>query len=174
MTALWHGTGCYVPNSVAVCPECGGELAARSMQWDEETGQPDAAAIEIDCIDYLSHYHGHNWHQSSWQPVRDAIAKWCKSMRAFRNPEDDMGDVICRGSRVLGSACGHCRKCYRELQDAWLALPSVANQVRNHGWDQCIAGKGSPTLADVRTFVLPKWQAWFEEFFEEERRRGNL
>ncbi len=75
--ALWNGTGCYIPKTVAVCPECGGELTARSMQWDAETGRPDAAAIDIECLDYLSHMSGHRWHQSDWQPIRDTIAKWC-------------------------------------------------------------------------------------------------
>lgn len=69
--------GVYVPKEVATCPECGGELQARSMEWDTETGQPTATGIELECIDYLSHESGHNWHQSTWQPVRDVIAKWC-------------------------------------------------------------------------------------------------
>lgn len=76
---LWHGIGCYVPKVVAVCPECGGELTARSMQWDTETGQPDAEAIDIECLDYLSHLSGHRWFQSDWQPIRDAIVKWCEA-----------------------------------------------------------------------------------------------
>jgi hypothetical protein len=73
---LLFGGNADVPAAVAKCPECGGELAARSMQWDEHTGQPDAIALEIDCADHLSHHHAHNWHQSTWQPVVDAVRKW--------------------------------------------------------------------------------------------------
>jgi hypothetical protein len=80
MKALWHGGGVYVPRSVAVCPECRGELTARAMEWDTETGQPSAVGIEIDCLNFLVHDGvGHRWHQSDWQPVRDAVAKWCKA-----------------------------------------------------------------------------------------------
>ena len=74
---LWHGTISAVPINIAKCPECGGELTARSMQWDAETGQPDATAIEIDRIDGPSHCDLHRWHQSDWQPVRDEISMWC-------------------------------------------------------------------------------------------------
>ena len=76
----WEGRadtrGVYVPKEVAACPECGGELTARAMAWDGD-GRPEAAAIELDCIDYLSHESGHRFTQDKWQPVRDAVAKWC-------------------------------------------------------------------------------------------------
>lgn len=100
----WGGSGCYVPGSVAVCPECGGELTARSMQWDAATGQPDATAIDIDCVDYLSHQHAHAWHQSQWQPVRDAIAKWCA---AFNLPQHLIdGKAEFSGTKATGMVFG--------------------------------------------------------------------
>jgi hypothetical protein len=75
--ALLFGGSTDVPDTIAKCPECGGNLAARSMQWDAASGQPDASALDIDCQDALSHCDSHRWHQSEWQPVRDAIVKWC-------------------------------------------------------------------------------------------------
>lgn len=72
---LWFGVGCFIPREVAVCPECGGELTARSMQWDEQTGQPDASAIDVICAGDPDV--NHRWWQSTWQPVNDCIAKWC-------------------------------------------------------------------------------------------------
>jgi hypothetical protein len=78
--ALLFGGSTDVPDTVAKCPECGGDLAANSMQWDAETGQPDAAALEIVCIaDARELTCIHRWHQSEWQPIRDAIVKWCKA-----------------------------------------------------------------------------------------------
>lgn len=84
-----------------------------------------------------------------------------------------MSDVICRGSFVLGSDCGQCRRCYREVQDAWLALHAVQYQISQFGEGGEIAGKGSPTFGDVSRFVLANWQSWFRDFIEDERRRGN-
>jgi hypothetical protein len=46
---LYFGGGCHIPKRIALCPECLGELTARSLQWDAGTGEPDAAAIEITC-----------------------------------------------------------------------------------------------------------------------------
>lgn len=74
MKPLWHGSGCYIPTTVAVCPECGGELYAKSLSWWAETGQPSANSIDIHCREDPDL--NHRWHQSDWQPVRDAIAKW--------------------------------------------------------------------------------------------------
>lgn len=75
MKPLHHGSGCFIPVTVAQCPECKGELMARSMQWDKATGAPHAAAIEIDCIEDLGYRHAYP--QIKWQPVRDRIADWC-------------------------------------------------------------------------------------------------
>lgn len=73
--ALWHGSGCYIPASVAVCPECRGELYAKSMSWDKTTGRPIGSALEINCVQDPDL--NHRWHQSDWQPVIDSIRKWC-------------------------------------------------------------------------------------------------
>ena len=75
--------GVYVPVSIARCPECSGEIQARSMEWEEETGRPTATGIELDCVDYLSHESGHSFTQDKWQPVRDAVAKWCNARIDF-------------------------------------------------------------------------------------------
>ena len=53
----------------------------------------------------------------------------------------------------------------RALQDRWLALGVVQNQIRNYGEQERIAGPTSPTFEDVRRFVLADWKAWFEDFF---------
>lgn len=79
------GRGIYVPKCVATCPECQGELQARSMSWEQETGRPIAEAIELDCVDYLSHDSRHSFTQDKWQPVRDAVAKWCDARVDYPN-----------------------------------------------------------------------------------------
>jgi hypothetical protein len=71
---LWNGSQYPVPKHVATCPECLGELVARSMEWETETGRPVASSIEIDCLGEIRQRH--DWKQHLWQPVRDAIAKW--------------------------------------------------------------------------------------------------
>lgn len=83
-SALWNVCGVpgtckvYVPKEVAVCPECGGELAAQAMEHEVATGRPTATGIEIDCMNNLRDGGPcHTWYQSAWQPIRDAIAKWC-------------------------------------------------------------------------------------------------
>lgn len=89
LRALWGGTRCYVPRSVAVCPECGGELAAHAMSMIAATGQPVASAIEIECLTDLDgrgetkNGLGHRWFQSDWKPVRDAVAKWSGAFLDF-------------------------------------------------------------------------------------------
>jgi NMD protein affecting ribosome stability and mRNA decay len=75
MKPLHHGSGCFIPTTVAVCPECGGELYAKSNQWVEATGQPIACDIDIHCHD--DEHLTHRYWQSHWQPVIDAIRKWC-------------------------------------------------------------------------------------------------
>lgn len=79
MNPLHHGQSCYVPREVAVCPECGGELIAKAMAWCDSTGIPDQRAIDIDCISWMNarpNKFDHQYQQSTWQPVRDAVAKW--------------------------------------------------------------------------------------------------
>jgi len=73
--------GVYVPDIVAICPECRGELVARAMAWEKD-GRPIAAAIELDCMNDLRDGKPcHKWHQSDWQPARDAVAAWCDAKR---------------------------------------------------------------------------------------------
>jgi hypothetical protein len=72
-----EGTGCYVPQELCVCPECGGELAARCIHHEASTGRPIASGIELDCMnDLRDGKPAHKWHQSTWQPIRDKIAEW--------------------------------------------------------------------------------------------------
>ena len=80
---LWHGTGCYVPKEIAVCPECGGELQARSMEWATESGRPNSSALEVYCVNDYSDEPGdwHSYRQDKWQPINDAIAKWCGAIQ---------------------------------------------------------------------------------------------
>ena len=53
----------------------------------------------------------------------------------------------------------------RAIQDRWLALGVVQNQIRNYGEHERIAGPTSPTFEDVRRFVLVDWRQWFNDFF---------
>lgn len=63
-----------VPKAIAVCPECGGGLFARSFAH-EESGQPVGTSIDVDCVrDAMKGEH--SWRQSDWQPVVDAVRKW--------------------------------------------------------------------------------------------------
>lgn len=70
-----------VPRTIAECPECGGGLCVVANAWDEETGQPTGSALQIECEhdDPESDDESleHRWWQSDWQPVVDAVRKWC-------------------------------------------------------------------------------------------------
>lgn len=55
----------------------------------------------------------------------------------------------------------------RTLQDRWLRDPLVRCQVETHGENHPIATADAPTFRDVRTMLLPQWEAWFREFLEE-------
>lgn len=69
--------GIYVPQAIAKCPECGGELAAKAMAFTAND-TPIASSIELDCMNDLRDGKPcHKWYQSTWQPIRDAITKWC-------------------------------------------------------------------------------------------------
>ena len=74
---LWHGSGCYVPREIAKCPECGSELQAKSNGWVAATGQPNGSDIDVYCANDPDL--NHRFWQSDWQPVMDAIRKWCKA-----------------------------------------------------------------------------------------------
>jgi hypothetical protein len=69
--------GIFVPQAIAKCPECGGELAARAMAFTA-SDTPIASSIELDCMNDLRDGKPcHKWYQSTWQPIRDAVVKWC-------------------------------------------------------------------------------------------------
>ncbi len=74
---LWHGSGCYVPRAIAACPECSGEIYAKSLAWDEDTGQPLAEGLDFGCVSDPDC--NHSWRQSDWQPVVDSVRKWCNA-----------------------------------------------------------------------------------------------
>jgi hypothetical protein len=84
--SLQFGKGCYVPKAVAVCPECGGELIARSMAWDTESGRPHKEALEIDCL-YANPNPTHRYLQHDWQRVDDAVAKFGNAVSCFTGEE---------------------------------------------------------------------------------------
>ncbi len=89
LKALQFGKGCYVPKTVAVCPECGGELIARSMQWDSESGRPHKEALEIDCLkDYANVSPMHRYLQCDWQKVNDSVAKFGNAVSCFAEDEE--------------------------------------------------------------------------------------
>lgn len=79
---LWGGKSCDVPRAVAVCLECGHSLHVSCNAWDEETGQPHGADLQIDCEnekwfdDDEDKGFEHRWFQSDWQSVVDAVRKW--------------------------------------------------------------------------------------------------
>lgn len=55
----------------------------------------------------------------------------------------------------------------RKLQDAWLRDPLVRHQIETHGENHPIATADAPTFGEVRTTLLPEWEAWFREFLAE-------
>jgi hypothetical protein len=75
---LLHGGYCPVPNTIAVCPECGGQLYAENNEWDGETGIPVIGGLIIDCKND-SVIEGHRYLQSDWQSITSAIEKWCSA-----------------------------------------------------------------------------------------------
>ena len=75
VNALWYGGSALVPVQVAICPECGAQLFAECTAWGTENGEPDKGAVMVDCVDDPDCEHRH-W-QCDWQPVVDAVEKWC-------------------------------------------------------------------------------------------------
>jgi hypothetical protein len=68
-----------VPESVAVCPECSKGLIAVAGAWSED-GRPAVEGIDIECVSEMredANPKPHGYAQSKWQPVREAVAKWC-------------------------------------------------------------------------------------------------
>jgi len=75
-----RGRGLYVPDQVAKCPECGDGLIAECNEHETQTGRPVAAGIELTCLCHMRAWScevNHKWSQDKWQPVRDAVSKWC-------------------------------------------------------------------------------------------------
>jgi hypothetical protein len=95
---LFYGGGSMVPLSVAMCPECQGQLHAECNRWDAITGKPIADGIDVTCCDEQllldewennddderSHREvAHRWHQSDWQPIVDTVRKWAVNKRRW-------------------------------------------------------------------------------------------
>ena len=80
---LYRGGEASVPREIAVCPECQGSLTARSQEWEIDTGRPNAAALAVDCDADTGRDEewNHSYWQSDWQPVIDAVAKWCDALQ---------------------------------------------------------------------------------------------
>jgi hypothetical protein len=85
---LWgKGPGIYLPTGIAKCPECGHELIAQCLEHEAETGRPVATGIELDCLSFIRdggfEKTMHSYSQDKWQPVRDAVVKWCDARVDF-------------------------------------------------------------------------------------------
>jgi hypothetical protein len=76
----------WVPESVAVCPECRGRLALNVDEWESETGRPTEGGVTIDCErepDLDDHSPEakdaeHRWWQGEWMPVVDRVTAWAQ------------------------------------------------------------------------------------------------
>jgi hypothetical protein len=89
-----HPTVVRVPNEVACCPECGGQLYLQVEACGTESRIPDEHGIEVDCenepdpedenFDTLDQ---HRWWQGEWQPVIDKVYRWAtKHIRVQETP----------------------------------------------------------------------------------------
>lgn len=75
--SIREGRGLYVADKVAVCPECGSGLIAECREHEKATGRPVATGIELSCLKEMEGKVIHGFSQSLWQPVRDAVVRWC-------------------------------------------------------------------------------------------------
>lgn len=81
-----RNTGVFAPAEVAVCPECGNAIVVQSHAWDDLTGLPLAAELDISCVNDPMHAMDsdpgdwHKYRQSDWESVVDAIRKWTCSI----------------------------------------------------------------------------------------------
>lgn len=85
--SIREGRGLYVPESVARCPECASGLIAECCEHEIATGRPVATGIELTCQVFLGDRDndtGHSFSQDKWQPVRDAVVKWCDARVDFQ------------------------------------------------------------------------------------------
>jgi len=78
--ALLFGGNCAIPNDVATCPECPGNLYAHCVEWDSETGRPTTTGVQVDCCNEDEPTCPHKFWQSNWQPVIDAVNEWAKAV----------------------------------------------------------------------------------------------
>lgn len=51
-----------------------------------------------------------------------------------------------------------------DIQERFLALPSVVFMCQRYGEGECICGEGSPTYAQVRAGPLPQWKEWLQSY----------
>ena len=68
-----------VPESVAVCPECGADLWVEAMEWSVDDDRPIAGSLMVGCRDASSEVNHRYW-QSDWQPIRDKVAAHLKAV----------------------------------------------------------------------------------------------
>ncbi len=72
----------WVPNQVAVCPECRGRLLVQCDGWEDATGKPIETCISVDCENEPDpddpdwEDKRHRGYQSDWQPVIDRVRAW--------------------------------------------------------------------------------------------------
>ena len=104
--SLRHGGECDLPESVAICPECGGKLTIDCNEWDSKTGVPTELGFDVNCevdeenLDTWMYNDdddrdmrevGHRFWQSDWQPVRDAVWEWIKKSAAVLTESSKKG-----------------------------------------------------------------------------------
>lgn len=58
------------------CPECGGVVLVSVESWGEPSMSPCEIAFDCHNDDRAAR---HRWHQSDWQPVKDAAHRWAKA-----------------------------------------------------------------------------------------------
>lgn len=108
---LWgESFGVYVPEQIAVCPECGEGLIAECHEHEAESGRPIATGIEVQCLCRVragSFEVNHRWHQSQWQPVRDAIAKWCDARKTLG--DEMLIEIQTKDGLRKVRVCDYCR-----------------------------------------------------------------
>lgn len=73
-------TGFDIPQSVAVCPECGAQLHVEFEEWETETGKPTYEGMDVSCYeeDFDNPETSHRHWQCDWQPVINEVWKYVK------------------------------------------------------------------------------------------------
>lgn len=73
--ALMHGGDGPIPRSIALCPECEGELYGDVDHWYTDSGEP--VDINLSCEhETLDGPRMHSWYQGDWQYVVDRVKCW--------------------------------------------------------------------------------------------------